>query len=100
MTEVVKALLDDRGVDGIVFISFAESNPEVYQSLVDVVQSDRRKPVFVSLLGDSRDKAACEHLLDSGGLPCYDFPEQAVRVFARMRQYAGKTGNPNSRGSS
>lgn len=34
------------------------------------------------------DKAACEHLLDSGGLPCYDLPEQAVRVFACMRQYA------------
>ncbi|HPC85428.1 MAG TPA: CoA-binding protein [Smithellaceae bacterium] len=88
ITEVVNALLDDRGVDGIVFISFAEKNPEVYRSLIDVVQSDRRKPVFASLLGDSRDKAACEHLLDSGGLPCYDLPEQAVRVFARMRQYA------------
>ncbi|MFA5756274.1 MAG: CoA-binding protein [Smithellaceae bacterium] len=100
ITEVMKALLDDRGVDGIVFISFAETNPDVYQSLIDVVQSDRRKPVFVSLLGDSRDKAACEHLLEAGGLPCCDFPEQAVRVFARMRQYAGKTGNPNSRGSS
>ena len=88
ITEVVKALLDDQGVDGIVFISFAEKNPEVYQSLIDAVQSDRRKPVFASLLGDSRDKAACEHLLNSGGLPCYDLPEQAVRVFARMRQYA------------
>ena len=88
ITEVVKALLDDRGVDGIVFISFAEANPEVYQSLVNVVQADRRKPVFVSLLGDSLDKAACERLLDAGGLPCFDFPEQAVRVFARMRQYA------------
>lgn len=89
MTEVVKALLDDQGVDGIVFISFAEKNPEVYQSLINVVQADRRKPVFVSLLGDSQDKAACERLLDAGGLPCFDFPEQAVRVFARMRQYAG-----------
>ncbi len=88
ITEVVKALLDDKGVDGIIFISFAEKNPDVYQSLIDVVQADRRKPVFVSLLGDSRDKAACEHLLESGGLPCYDLPEQAVHVFARMRQYA------------
>lgn len=91
--EVVQALLDDQGVDGIVFISFAEKNPEVYQSLIDVVQSDRRKPVFASLLGHSRDKAACEHLLDSGGLPCCDFPEQAVRVFARMRQYAKNKGD-------
>ncbi len=88
ITEIVKALLDDKGVDGIIFISFAEKNPNVYQSLIDVVQSNRCKPVFVSLLGDSRDKAGCEHLLESGGIPCYDLPEQAVRVFARMRQYA------------
>jgi len=88
ITDVVKALLDDQGVDGIIFISFAEKNPEVYASLIDLVQSDGRKPVFVSLLGASGDKAACEHLLESGGLPCYDLPEQAVHVFARMRQYA------------
>jgi acetyltransferase len=87
-SEIVKALMDDEGVDGIIFISFADQNPEVYQPLIDIVKADRRKPVFVSLLGDTKDKAACERFLDAGGLPCYDFPEQAVRVFARMRQYA------------
>ncbi|MEE9913486.1 MAG: acetate--CoA ligase family protein [Deltaproteobacteria bacterium] len=87
-SEVIKALLDDDGVDGIIFISFADSNPGVYQSMVDIVKADRRKPVFVSLLGDSGDKEACQRFLDAGGLPCYDFPEQAVRVFANMRHYA------------
>jgi acyl-CoA synthetase (NDP forming) len=87
-SEVMNALLDDDGVDGIIFISFGDKNPEVYQSMIDVVQANRMKPVFVSLLGDRKDKEACERFLDAGGIPCYDFPEQAVRVFAHMRQYA------------
>jgi acyl-CoA synthetase (NDP forming) len=56
--------------------------------MIDAVQANRMKPVFVSLLGDRKDKEACERFLDAGGIPCYDFPEQAVRVFAHMRQYA------------
>jgi len=87
-SEIIRALQDDDGVDGIIFISFADKNPELYQSMIDLVKKDRRKPVFVSLLGDSQDKAVCERFLDRCGLPCFDFPEQAVRVFSRMRQYA------------
>jgi acyl-CoA synthetase (NDP forming) len=88
MSEILKALLDDKDVDGIVFISFADARPEVYQPMVDILKADRRKPVFLSLLGDSKDKEACQSFLDGNGLPCYDFPEYAVRVFAHMRQYA------------
>jgi acyl-CoA synthetase (NDP forming) len=87
-SEVMTALLDDEGVDGIIFISFGDKNPGVYQSMVDIIRADRRKPVFVSLLGDKDDKEVCERFLEAGGVPCYDFPEQAVRVFAHMRQYA------------
>ncbi|MDD5414519.1 MAG: CoA-binding protein [Smithellaceae bacterium] len=87
-TEVVQALLDSKDVDGILFISFADKDPSVYQSMINIFQADRRKPVFVSLLGDSQDKQSCERFLEAGGLSCYDFPEQAVAVFARMRQYA------------
>ena len=87
-SEILKALLDDKDVDGIVFISFADARPKVYQSMVDILRQDRRKPVFISLLGDKKDKEACQSFLDGNGLPCYDFPEYAVRVFAHMRQYS------------
>ena len=87
-TEVVKALLDDGNVDGVIFISFADKNPEAHRPLIETVGANRCKPVFVSLLGDGRDKVANESLLEAGGIPCYDYPEQAVAVFARMRQYA------------
>ncbi len=88
MSEILKALLDDEGVDGIVFISFADANPEVYQPVADILKGERRKPVFFSLLGDNKEKEACQNFLHGNGLPCYDFPEYAVRVFAHMRQYA------------
>ena len=87
-SEIVGALLDDKGVDGIIFISAPEKNPAIYQPLADVVAANRSKPVFVALLGDKDDKRDCEALLEAGGIPCFDFPEQAVRVFARMRRYA------------
>jgi acyl-CoA synthetase (NDP forming) len=60
----------------------------VYQSVVDILKGERRKPVFFSLLGDHKEKEACQNFLHENGLPCYDFPEYAVRVFAHMRQYA------------
>jgi acyl-CoA synthetase (NDP forming) len=88
MSEILKALLDDEGVDGIVFISFADANPEVYQPVADILKGERRKPVFFSLLGDNKEKEACQNFLHGNGLPCYDFPEYAVHVFAHMRQYA------------
>ena len=87
-SEIVKALLDDDGVDGIIFISFADRNPEVHRPLIEAVGANRSKPVFVSLLGDGQDKEANERLLEAGGIPCFDYPEQAVSVFARMRRYA------------
>lgn len=87
-SEILNALLKDDGVDGIVFISFADSRPEVYQPMIDILKKDRRKPVFLSLLGDGNDKEVCQRFLDANGLPCFDFPEYAVRVFAYMRQYA------------
>ena len=85
---IVKALLDDTGVDGVIFISAAEKDPALHQPLADAVAANRSKPVFVSLLGDRQYKEASERMLEEAGIPCFDFPEQAVRVFARMRRYA------------
>jgi acyl-CoA synthetase (NDP forming) len=38
-------------------------------------------------LGSRKDKEACEGFLEGNRVPCYDFPEHAVRVFARMWGY-------------
>jgi acyl-CoA synthetase (NDP forming) len=86
--EILKALLEDDGVDGIIWISFANRGPEIYRPMADLLLERRPKPVFFSLLGSKKDKEACETFLEGNRLPCYDFPEHAVQVFAHMRRYS------------
>jgi acetyltransferase len=85
--EILKALLEDDGVDGIIWISFANRGPEIYRPMADLLLERRPKPVFFSLLGSKEDKEACEGFLEGNRLPCYDFPEHAVQVFAHMLRY-------------
>jgi acyl-CoA synthetase (NDP forming) len=85
--EILKALLEDDGVEGIIWISFANRGPEIYRPMVDLLFERRPKPVFFSLLGAKKDIEACQGFLEENRLPCYDFPEYAVRVFAHMWRY-------------
>jgi len=85
--EILKALLEDDGVDGIIWISFANRGSEIYRPMVDLLQEQRPKPVFFSLLGAKKDIETCQGFLEGNRLPCYDFPEHAVRVFAHMWRY-------------
>jgi acetyltransferase len=89
-TEILKALLEDDGVDGIIFISFADARAEIYRPMAELLRGHRAKPVFFSLLGAKKDIETCQNLLEEYQLPCYDFPEYAVRVFAQMWKYAQK----------
>ena len=86
--EILGALLGDEGVDGIIFISFAYSSAEPFGPIADLLQKHRPKPVFFSLLGTKKDIEICQSFLEERKLPCYDFPEMAVRVFAHMWKYA------------
>lgn len=89
--------MDDDGVDGVVFIFSPVENPQVYQSMIDILKADRRKPVFVSFLGDIADKEVCQRFLEAGGLPCYDYPEHAVRVFSACgNMHGSKIAEPAS----
>jgi acyl-CoA synthetase (NDP forming) len=87
-TEILHALLDDDGVHGIVFISFATYGPDPYRPLVEVIRNRLTKPIFFALLGDKNKVAACRELMEQNGIPFYMFPEMAIRVFAHMWRYA------------
>jgi len=90
--EVVEALLADDGVDGIIFITFADSRVEPFHPLVELLREPRGKPVFFSLLGAKKDIEVCQAFLEEHKLPCYDFPERAVRVFSYMWKHARRRG--------
>ena len=86
--EILGALLEDDGVDGIIFVSFAIFGAEPYRPIVDFLRERCHKPVFFSLLGTQKDMELAGTFLEENRVPCYEFPEMAVRVLARMRKYA------------
>lgn len=86
--EILKALMKDDRVHGIVFIAYAQAGPEPYQPIVEVLKEQHAKPVFFALLGEKESLQVTQSFLDENGFPCYDFPEMAVRVFSRMWAYA------------
>jgi len=85
--EILNALLDDREVDGIIFISFANFGEQPYRPIIEGLKGRVHKPVFFSLLGMKKDIEVSAAFLEEHGYPCFDLPEMAVRVFARMWQY-------------
>jgi acyl-CoA synthetase (NDP forming) len=86
--EILGALLEDDGVDGIIFVSFAIFGAEPYRPVIDFLRGRCHKPVFFSLLGTQKDMDLACTFLEENRFPCYAFPEMGVRVLARMRQYA------------
>jgi acetate---CoA ligase (ADP-forming) len=86
--EVLSALVEDEGVDMVVFISFAESRGEAYGPVADRIREFCPKPVFFSVMGAKSDIEGCQGFLERKFIPCFPFPEVAIRVLARMWQYA------------
>jgi acetyltransferase len=86
--EILGALLEDDGVDGIIFVSFAIFGAEPYRPVIEFLRGRCHKPVFFSLLGTQKDMDLANAFLEENRFPCYEFPEMGVRVMARMRKYA------------
>jgi acyl-CoA synthetase (NDP forming) len=86
--EILQTLMEADEVDGVIFITFAESGAEPFRPLVELLRGQCTKPVFFSLLGAKKDIDAGQTLLEENRIPCYDFPEMGVRVFAHMWRYA------------
>lgn len=87
-TEILRALLTDDGVDGIIFISFATPDVEPYRPLVEVIQENLRKPVLFSLLGEKESMERCRVFLEGNRIPIFLLPEMGVKVFSLMWRYA------------
>jgi len=87
-TEILRALLTDDGVDGIIFISFAMPDVEPYRPLVEVIQENLKKPVFFSLIGEKGEMEGCRVFLERNRIPMFLLPEMGVKVFSHMWRYA------------
>jgi acetyltransferase len=92
-TEVLKLLMQDDNIDGIVFMTtppgfigdeeLAEAILEGYRS----VPVEKRKPLLsVMLAGNAVRK--CRLLLEAGGLPTFEYPDDAARVMINLVKYS------------
>ncbi len=96
-TEILRALMKDGDVHGIVFISFARPDAESFLPHVEIIEEHKRaKPVFFSLMGTKEDVDADREFLEKHGIPFYLFPEMAIRVFSHMWHYARIAGGASS----
>ena len=90
--EILNALMEDDGVHGIFFISFALGGEDIYRPLIKFLREKMTKPVFFSLLGTEEDVQRLRPYFLKNRIPFFLYPELAVKVFALMNRYASWRG--------
>ncbi|MCS7224726.1 MAG: acetate--CoA ligase [Armatimonadetes bacterium] len=84
----LEAALDDETTDGIIVLLTPQAMTdieEIAQTIVTAAQL-RRKPILACFMGIV-DVSAGVRILETHGVPCYAFPEDAVRSLSAMTQY-------------
>ncbi len=85
----VKACLADREVNGVILLYTPQgtARPDEIASLVSGLAKGSQKPVISVLVGGD-SVAAGREIFKSAAIPCYNTPEEAVRTYMSMYQYA------------
>ena len=85
----VKACLADPGVNGILLLYTPQGNarPDEMAARVSALVKGSPKPVITVLMGGETVIAGRE-IFNSAAVPCYNTPEEAVRTYLSMYQYA------------
>jgi acetyltransferase len=84
------ALASDPCVDGILVINSPTalvSRAEAAEAVVAVAAGNRAVPFLTSFVGDET-AAEARAMLNRGGVPTYESPEDAVRAFMHLVEYA------------
>lgn len=83
------AVLEDPGVESVVVILTPQAMTKVRETAEVVARHASRthKTVLAVFMGGSEAEEA-EEILRAGGVPNFRFPEEAVGVLTRMREYA------------
>ena len=87
-TQTMEAIVKDPGVDGIVVIYTPQgrSGPtEVANAVIKHAKSN--KPILTAWMGN-KEVAKARQLFYENKIPAYEFPEEAIRTYLYMYQYA------------
>ncbi len=90
-------VLDDNRVDGIIVLLTPQAMTDIEEIARTIVKTAQRKekPVFASFMGVV-DVSAGVQILKANGVPCYTFPEDAVRSLAAMARYTAWITRPRT----
>ncbi|MDR3685490.1 MAG: bifunctional acetate--CoA ligase family protein/GNAT family N-acetyltransferase [Coriobacteriia bacterium] len=85
----MKACLADQGVNGIVLLYTPQGNarPDDMAAKVAALVKGSAKPVITALMG-GETVAAGRAIFQEAAVPCYNTPEEAVRTYMSMYEYA------------
>jgi acetyltransferase len=86
--EALKVCIKEEEVDGILVILTPQSMTKAEEVAEEVVSLSKKtkKPIFVSWMGGESVEKGIK-ILEEGGVPTYDFPEQAVSCFLGIHDY-------------
>jgi len=89
VAKAVKAVLDDKNVDAVLVILTpqAMTNPINTAKAVGELQENTKKPILASWLG-GKNMSEGVRILNDSGIAAYKTPEQAVRAFMTLVEYA------------
>ena len=86
----LERVLDDKGVNTVVVILTPQAMTEskaTAESIVKIGKYHMEKPIFAVFMGGGTVEDA-SHYLKGNGVPCFDFPEKAIRTLAALFKYS------------
>ncbi len=85
----VEEVLKDDSVNSVVVLLTPQAmteSMETARSLVEIQKDAKIKPMIAVFMGGDSVWEATEYLRDNG-IPCFDFPEKAIRTLSAMYEY-------------
>ena len=94
----IEKVLDDPSVSSLLVILTPQAMTESVETAKAIVElsGGRDKPVLAVFMGGESVEEASRYLIDHG-IPCFNFPEKAVRALAALIEYAEFLERPESR---
>jgi len=87
-TQTMEAIVKDPGVDGIIVIYTPQGRSEPTEVANAVIKHAKsNKPILTAWIGN-KEVAKARQLFYENKIPAYEFPEEAIRTYLYMYQYA------------
>ncbi|MCS7192740.1 MAG: acetate--CoA ligase [Armatimonadetes bacterium] len=91
------AVLDDPNVDAILVLLTPQAMTDIENIAYTIVKKSKRKvkPILACFMG-LVDISSGVKVLEENGVPCYSFPEDAIRALAAMARYVDWVRRPRT----